>query len=131
MSGLMDMLQNAAPQMQNMGNVIGSGVVRMISLLTELVRLNAPAAGYDVRSGQTTNNYTDNNFQFSLSPRTIDLTIEGNDALVQLSYDGVVYQKEFYVKAGILYSLSIQCRGMQVKSRINGSPATYQALVLA
>jgi hypothetical protein len=131
MSNLLEQMAQMAPQMNGMGQVISGGVSRLLSMMVELIRLNAPAAGYDVRSGATTNNYTDNRFDFSVSPRAIDITIEGNDALVQLSYDGVLFQKEFYVKAGVLYSLAVSCRAMQIKSRVNNSPATFQAMVMA
>jgi hypothetical protein len=129
MTNILDMMSNMGPQMQNMGQVIGVGTAKMVQLVAELVRLTAPASGYDVRSGTTTDSFNDNAFRFSVSPRTIDLTIEDNDAVVQLSYDAAVYQKEFYIKAGVIYSISIACQGMQIKSRVNGAQARYQAMV--
>ena len=126
----MKQLAEAAPQMGAMSQQVGIGLGRALALLQELVRLNGAASGYAVKQGTTTDSFTDNKFDFSVACRSIDLTIEGNDAQVQLSYDGNVFGSPFYLKAGVVYSLPFTARAMQVRSRTNGSQAQYQAVVM-
>ena len=123
-------MMEMVPQMGAVTNIVQAGAQRMVALVTELVRLNGPYSGYDVRDGTTTDRFDQNTFQFSLSARTIDLTIEDNDATVALSYDGIAYNKPFYVKAGVVYSIGIGAKGMQIRSRVNGQQARFQAVVM-
>lgn len=126
----LNQMREAAPQMANMSQALGQGMGRVLGLLQELVRLNGAASGYDVAAGTTTDAFEANTLTFSVAPRAVDLTIENQDAEVQLSYDGVVFSKSFYVKAGVVYSLAVTCRALRVRSRVTGQAAKYQALVL-
>lgn len=131
MTSFLGQLAQMGPQVSQMGTQLGEGMGRVLSLMQQLVQLNAPATGYDVKAGSTTDRYTDNRLTFNSTARSIDLTIEAADAVVQLSYDGVAFAPEFYVKAGVIYSLGIACKAMQIRSRLTATPALYQAMVQA
>jgi hypothetical protein len=123
-------LQDAAPQMATMSQQVGAGMGHMLALMQELVRLNGAGSGYQVKQGTTTNRPQDNEFRLGVACRALDLTIEGNDANVELSYDGNVFGPPFYVKAGVVYSLPFTARAVRVYARAAGAQAVYQVVAM-
>ena len=124
-------MQQAAPMMQSMAGGLVQLLAQQTQLLAAIAKNTSPASGYDVKTGTTTNKAEDSRITFSVASRSIDILIEGNDAIIQFSYDGVAFEKDVIVKAGVIVSVPFSCRGVQARSRTPGSPATYQFTVFA
>lgn len=127
LADMMNNMQQAAPMMQQIATIFQT----QLQLLAAIAKNTSPASGYDVKSGLTTDKPADNRVTFSVASRSIDVTVEGNDAICQFSYDGVQFEKEFYLKNGVVSSFPMSCRGIQIRSRNTGAPATFQVVVFA